>query len=1022
MKQKLLQAIIALSLCVFAHSALAQTMTLNSPNAGATWQVGTSQTVSWSVSGNTTQISYFVVRLSINNGSSYIDISANLSAATRSFNYTPTSGQATTTAVCWVRAFNSSGTVLAGAISSGAFTIASPPPTMTLNSPNAGATWQIGTSQTVNWSVSGDTTQISYFVVRLSINNGSSYTDISANLSAATRSFNYTPTSGQATTTAVCWVRAFNSSGTFLAGAISSGPFTIANPAPTMTLNSPNAGATWQIGTSQTVNWSVSGDTTQISYFVVRLSTDNASSYTDISANLSAATRSFNYTPTSGQATTTAVVWVRAFNSSGTFLAGAISSGPFTIIAASGPALTVTAPNGGETWALGVAHTITWSVTGDTSQINNFLVSYSLDGGSTYLNDVGTATAASLSISWTPPLVISPTAVGRIRLQARNASNSVLSQDVSDGTFTFNNNASTILAGFDTHTYPTDSVMAWLHQNSNLSWVGYYLYPAPSRNVAGNGGSSWMGHRSTLLTQGWTVAPIYIGEQDPAHANQDPGNSSNPSTLKGTQDGNSSEVNSIGLPNSAVPLLIQEGFPIGSIVYLDIETSGAQSQPELDYIIAWCAAVRNAGYVPGIYCLLSTYSSIAAVEPSVPFWIANPTNPSPGGTPYPTMDPSGSGVANAIAWQYQSAPGYTIAIPGSSLQVDLDVVKSSQSVPTDTTPPTITAFSVTPSSITVGNSFTASYTVSDSGGSGLTQVVLRRSSGDGTANDPGWLDIQTITVAGNGPLSGSFNPDTPPSVGTYWYGMAVFDGAGNHLDERAAGLGPLQRSVTTLTYTINASAGSGGSISPSGSFSKNAGDNQAFTGTPNANYVVNQWLVDSGVVQNGGTGYTLNNIQATHSVQVTFTYVPPQYTISASAGTGGGISPNGSFLKNAGDNQSFTATPSISYIVNQWLVDSGVVQTGGTSYSLNNIQSPHNVQVTFTQASSPRINNPHRTGTTFTLSVPTQVGFNYTLEYKNAFSAANWTVVQTLSGTGGTITLTDTGATGSSRLYRVRVQ
>src|ERR1019366_5593216 len=211
MKQKLLQAIIALSLCVFAHSALAQTMTLNSPNAGATWQVGTSQTVSWSVSGNTTQISYFVVRLSINNGSSYIDISANLSAATRSFNYTPTSGQATTTAVCWVRAFNSSGTVLAGAISSGAFTIASPPPTMTLNSPNAGATWQIGTSQTVNWSVSGDTTQISAVVVRLSINNGSSYTGISANLSAATRSFNYTPTSGQATTTAVCWVRAFNS-------------------------------------------------------------------------------------------------------------------------------------------------------------------------------------------------------------------------------------------------------------------------------------------------------------------------------------------------------------------------------------------------------------------------------------------------------------------------------------------------------------------------------------------------------------------------------------------------------------------------------------------------------------------------------------------------------------------------------------------------------------------------------------------------------------------------------------------
>jgi len=223
-------------------------------------------------------------------------------------------------------------------------------------------------------------------------------------------------------------------------------------------------------------------------------------------------------------------------------------------------------------------------------------------------------------------------------------------------------------------------------------------------------------------------------------------------------------------------------------------------------------------------------------------------------------------------------------------------------------------------------------------------------------------------------------------------------------------------------YTINASAASGGGISPNGSFSKNAGDSQAFTATPNVNYAVNQWLVDSGVVQTGGTSYSLNNIQSAHSVQVTFTYVAPQYTINASAGGGGSISPNGSFSKNAGDSQVFTATPNVNYVVSQWLVDSGVVQTGGTSYSLNNIQSAHSVQVTFTQASSPKISNPKLTGTTFTLSVPTQIGFNYTLEYKNSLSDANWTVVQTIGGTGGTIVLTDSGATGSRRFYHVRVQ
>jgi hypothetical protein len=74
------------------------------------------------------------------------------------------------------------------------------------------------------------------------------------------------------------------------------------------------------------------------------------------------------------------------------------------------------------------------------------------------------------------------------------------------------------------------------------------------------------------------------------------------------------------------------------------------------------------------------------------------------------------------------------------------------------------------------------------------------------------------------------------------------------------------------------------------------------------------------------------------------------------------------------------------------------------------------------EASSPTISNPKRTGTTFTLDVPTQVGFNYTLEYKNSLSDPNWMVVQTISGTGGMITLTDTGATGPSRIYHVRVQ
>ena len=71
---------------------------------------------------------------------------------------------------------------------------------------------------------------------------------------------------------------------------------------------------------------------------------------------------------------------------------------------------------------------------------------------------------------------------------------------------------------------------------------------------------------------------------------------------------------------------------------------------------------------------------------------------------------------------------------------------------------------------------------------------------------------------------------------------------------------------------------------------------------------------------------------------------------------------------------------------------------------------------------APTIINPKLTETTFTLSVPTQVGFNYVLEFKNSLNDSNWTPVKTNNGNGGLITLTNAGVTGPSRFYRIRAQ
>jgi hypothetical protein len=123
----------------------------------------------------------------------------------------------------------------------------------------------------------------------------------------------------------------------------------------------------------------------------------------------------------------------------------------------------------------------------------------------------------------------------------------------------------------------------------------------------------------------------------------------------------------------------------------------------------------------------------------------------------------------------------------------------------DTTPPTISGFNVGPSTVALGQGFTISYTVSDSGGSHLKQVELWRASIDGTINDSSWTRIgNPIPLSGDGPSNGSFPIDIPSALGNYWYGMHVLDNANpaNYMDERIAGLAPVHVTVTPPSDTV----------------------------------------------------------------------------------------------------------------------------------------------------------------------------------------------------------------------------
>ncbi len=56
----------------------------------------------------------------------------------------------------------------------------------------------------------------------------------------------------------------------------------------------------------------------------------------------------------------------------------------------------------------------------------------------------------------------------------------------------------------------------------------------------------------------------------------------------------------------------------------------------------------------------------------------------------------------------------------------------------------------------------------------------------------------------------------------------------------------------------------------------------------------------------------------------------------------------------------------------------------------------------------------------FSVSLPTQSGRVYRLEYKSSLAEDNWTALPLVAGNGGVRTLTDATATGAQRFYCVR--
>ena len=159
-------------------------------------------------------------------------------------------------------------------------------------------------------------------------------------------------------------------------------------------------------------------------------------------------------------------------------------------------------------------------------------------------------------------------------------------------------------------------------------------------------------------------------------------------------------------------------------------------------------------------------------------------------------------------------------------------------------------------------------------------------------------------------------------------------------------VGVLHLTPVTATYTITASAGSGGNISPSGSVMVPSGGNQTFAISPDSGYSISDVLVDN---ESYGkiSSYSFTNVVSNHTISATFTVTPViNYTILATSGPGGSISPSGSVTVPSGGNQTFVITNNLGMNINDVIVDNeskGAIR----SYTFTNVLANHTITASF---------------------------------------------------------------------------
>ncbi len=196
---------------------------------------------------------------------------------------------------------------------------------------------------------------------------------------------------------------------------------------PTVAVASPNGGETFAMGSVHDITWTAS-DNVAVTAIDIDYSLDNGGNWTPVATG-EADDGAYPWIVPSAP---TALALIRVVARDRADNSGSDTSDEvFTIADQTAPSVTVTSPDGGENWATGSLHNITWMAT-DNIEVTAIDVDYSTNNGTTW-TPVATNEPNDSTYAWTVPSTPSTRAL--VRVAARDAANNSGS-DASDRFFT----------------------------------------------------------------------------------------------------------------------------------------------------------------------------------------------------------------------------------------------------------------------------------------------------------------------------------------------------------------------------------------------------------------------------------------------------------------------------------------------------------------------------------------------------------------------------------------------------------